>query len=159
MFRSKKKADSTQQSRKVLPTVIASDVNILGNIISDGVVDIDGCIEGNVKAHRIIVRKDGVIKGDLHADEVQIHGIVKGLVKAKDVHLTETCHVEGSIMHEILSIEDGANVDGQFKRAVRGDKGLDHEPQVLKGAADEGEGDEEEIRLLENIRLISNRDE
>ncbi len=103
--------------KKHPPTIIAADVNLLGNIISDGTMDIDGRIEGNIRCKHVTIRKNGVIKGDVFADSVQVYGRIEGLIKAKDVNLYATCHVEGVIMHESLTIEDGAFVDGQFKRA------------------------------------------
>lgn len=143
-------------SRQYTPSIISADMNILGNLVSDGRVDIDGRIEGNVKASQITIRQEGVVNGDVQADEVQIYGHVNGLVRAKDVHLYSTAHVEGSIMHEVLSMEEGAFVDGKFKRSDR--MNLD-EPMVSPLASDteNKEVTEEDVRMLENIRLISNK--
>lgn len=102
--------------KKSPPTIIAADVNMLGNVISEGVMDIDGRIEGNVRCKSVTIRKNGVIRGDVFADVVHVHGRIEGLIKARDAHLYASCHVEGVIMHESLTIEDGAFVDGQFKR-------------------------------------------
>ena len=152
MFGSKKKdLNKTRAQRKSPPSLISRDMNILGNLITDGTVDIDGRIEGNVRASHITIRKDGVVKGDLHADTIHIHGYAKGLVRAKDVHLFTSAKVEGSIMHEVLSMEEGAFVDGKFKRTDR----VHLEDQALQFAVDEVDSPEEEVRLLENIRLIS----
>ena len=74
----------TSSSRKIPPSVVSSDVNILGNIISDGALDIDAKVNGNVKCHNLTVRANGKIKGDVVADVVQIYGEVKGLIKAKN---------------------------------------------------------------------------
>lgn len=102
--------------RKSPPSVISADVNILGNIISDGVLDIDGRVDGNVKCRSATIRRNGRIMGDIVAESVQVFGEVTGTIKAKEVSLFATCRVEGVIMHESLTIEDGAFVDGQFKR-------------------------------------------
>ena len=92
------KNKTPRNQRNAAPSIVSRDMNIMGNLISEGVVDIDGRIEGNVRATQITVRKDGVVNGDLQADEVQIYGQVKGLVRAKDVHLYNSAKVEGSIM-------------------------------------------------------------
>ncbi len=127
--------------RKHPPTIIAADLHLLGNIISEGVLDVDGRIEGNIKCKCVTIRKNGSVKGDILADEVHIFGAVVGLVKAKDVHFFSTCHVEGVIMHESLTIEDGAFVDGQFKRMDR-------------SAAEEEETDEDSD-VFRSLKLIS----
>jgi cytoskeletal protein CcmA (bactofilin family) len=126
--------------RKQPPTVIAADVNLLGNIVSEGTLDIDGRIEGNIKCKNVTIRKNGAVIGDVIAEQIQVHGHVKGLIKAKEVDLLASAHVQGVIMHESLSIEDGAFVDGQFKRS----DALQDE-QML----------ESEMDILQNLKLIS----
>lgn len=121
--------------------MIAADVNVLGNVISEGALDIDGRVEGNVKCKAITIRKNGAIIGDVAADSVQVYGRVKGLIKSKEVHLFATAHVEGVIMHSSLSIEDGAFVDGQFKRS--------------ENMKESDPISEAEMDILQNLKLIS----
>jgi len=113
-------------AKKGVPSVISADMHILGNMMSEGHVDVDGSIEGNVKAEQVTVRANGKVKGDITAQTVHVYGEVRGLIRAHGVHLYSSCHVEGVIIHQSLSIEDGAFVDGKFKHAQ--DKTLnDHE--------------------------------
>lgn len=102
--------------KKSQPTVVAADVNFLGNIVSEGVLDIDGKIEGNVRCKTLTIRKSGNVRGDVYADTVQIFGSVHGMIEAREVMLHASAHVEGVVMHQQLVIEDGAFVDGQLKR-------------------------------------------
>lgn len=151
---SKNNHNSSAQSAKKTPsapTLIAMDMNILGNLFSEGITDIDGRVEGNVKAEQITIRPNGKIKGDLSAETVHVYGEVKGLIKAKSVHLYSTCRVEGIIMHESLSIEDGAFVDGKFKRSDKmlSDSLMD---QTLEDSADSEETNG--LKLLGNLRLV-----
>ncbi|OYW13783.1 MAG: hypothetical protein B7X02_01435, partial [Rhodospirillales bacterium 12-54-5] len=98
------------------PSVLAADLHILGNLVSDGVVDIDGQIDGNIKAHTISIRSNGCVRGDVEAEIVQVYGAVEGTIRGKTVILYSTAKVVGVIMHEALTIEDGAFVDGKCKR-------------------------------------------
>lgn len=102
-------------SKGIVPSIISADLSILGNLISEGTVEIEGSIEGNVTCHGITVRKSGLVKGDIVADEVHIDGEVHGLVKAKHIKVAESGKIVGVIMYESLSIEDGAYLDGQCK--------------------------------------------
>jgi cytoskeletal protein CcmA (bactofilin family) len=136
--------------KKVTPSVISADMNVLGNIISEGFLDINGRIEGNVKCDHAVIRENGKVKGDVVAQTVQIYGEVEGLVKAKHVNLYATAHVAGVIMHESLSIEDGAFVDGKFKRTDK----VFIDDAGEQSDANTGES-EEESRILDNLRLIS----
>lgn len=125
MFRKKDKTPKPQpeaskpaprKSGTGIPSIISADLKILGNIVSDGVVDLDGIVEGNVKCHTATVRKNGHIKGDVVAEVVHVYGRIQGLIKARNVHFFKGCRAEGVIMHESITIEDGAFVDGRFKR-------------------------------------------
>jgi cytoskeletal protein CcmA (bactofilin family) len=106
----------TLPTRKIPPTIISSDVRLLGNIISDGMVDIDGRVEGNVKSETVYIRENGVITGDISAaTAVHVFGAVHGVIKSPKVCIYPTAHIEGAILHKSLTIEDGAYVDAQFK--------------------------------------------
>lgn len=147
------------------PSVIASGMHVLGNIVSEGSLDIDGKINGNVRAHTISVRGNGVIIGDVVAETVHVYGTIEGLIKAKNVMLYADARITGTIMHEAITIEDGAFVDGKFKRT---DKIAFNDAEVemarrmnlpvdthFGGENDNDEPSEAEIKILENLRLIS----
>ncbi len=160
------RSDNKNQDRPVpkknamSPSVIAADMNVLGNIISDGVLDIDGKIEGNVRCQAASIRENGKIRGDVMADTVHVHGTVEGLIKARTVILYASARVTGTIMHESLSIEDGAFVDGKFKRTDK--VFIDDEVDAPKRLPSLNEFDndneepmgEAERTVLENLRLI-----
>lgn len=111
------KSSSKRNSSNSVPTLVARDTHIVGNLTSNGTMDIDGRIEGNVHCETATVRRNGHIKGDLIADSVFIHGQVQGLIRARSVNFFAGCRVEGVIHHETIAIEDGAFVDGRFKRS------------------------------------------
>lgn len=145
-----------------IPSVISADMNVLGNIVSEGILDIDGRIEGNVRCHTVSVRPNGRVRGDVTADTVMIHGEVHGLVKARSVLLYATARVNGTIMHESLIIEDGAFVDGKFKRTDKvfleeGVPAIGYVPTLDTSFMNDNDEpiSEEEIKVLENLRLIS----
>ncbi len=164
---SKASASDNAVRRSMELSVVASNMNVLGNIVSDGVLDIDGQVDGNVRGHSVTVRPDGRIRGDLVANEVFVHGTVDGLIKAENVTLFETAHVRGTIMHESITIEDGAKVDGKLKRTERlaiEDMRAESVRRNVVPVTDstfESQNDndepqsEREIKILENLRLIS----
>lgn len=148
------------------PSVLAADMHILGNIVSEGIVDIDGRIDGNIRCHTASIRTNALVRGDIHADIVHVYGAVEGTIKAKSVALHATAKVVGIIMHESLTIEDGAFVDGKFKRT---DKVFVDEEERKSSPLEEPMGDvisfssdyedeppanDDEVRILENLRLV-----
>jgi cytoskeletal protein CcmA (bactofilin family) len=145
-LRKSKKNDTTPRKKEALPSLIASDLNLLGNIISDGAVDVNGTIDGNVRCDTLTVRGQGIINGEVIANNVFIYGKIKGLIRAKSVHLHSTCRIEGIVMHESITIEDGAFIDGKCKRTDK--------VQADDSSENEDEQPFADVKVLENIRLI-----
>lgn len=155
----------TASNKKTPPSLIAADVNLLGNIISDGVIDVDGRIEGDVKCVSVTVRANGKVKGDIIADLLHVFGEVKGVIRAKKVFLHSGCRVVGIVMHESLTMEDGAYLDGRCKRTdkmlVEEDMRFQEEdeespPSHGNAGGSSGEGKEDgKIAVLDHVRLIS----
>lgn len=154
-------AKAAPASRRIVPSVVSVDMNILGNIISEGSIDFDGTIDGNIRCGTLVLRQSGRVNGEIHADTVQVYGKVKGLIKAKSVHLFSSCSVEGIIMHETIAIEDGATIDGKFKRSNKSAAPSLPLPQQFAMMDEQTAGEEsdsssfEPPKLLENIRLIA----
>jgi cytoskeletal protein CcmA (bactofilin family) len=149
----------SQRSHNCAPSVIAQDISIIGNIVSEGLVDFAGTIDGNIRCQTLTVRPGGVVNGEVTANTVLVYGKVKGLVRAKHVHLYDTSHIEGIVMHESLTIEDGAFIDGKCKRT---DKPLPEKAEpapmddlMKRFTSPEEPQHEPEVRVLKNIRLIS----
>lgn len=144
---------NTPTSRKIPPTIISSDIRILGNLVSDGMVDIDGRVEGNVKSQIVYIRENGTIVGDLMIEgEAHIFGAVHGVIKSPRVCIYESAHIEGVILHKSLSIADGAYVDAQFKP-------FDSQPritgEILRDNDDEESHDDEDYDILKDLKLVT----
>lgn len=118
-FKTPEKTKAIKLKRKKLkvctPTIVSSDLKIVGNLKSEGIIEVEGEIEGNVESLKINVRHSGSIKGDVVADSVDVSGEVNGLLKARNINITKTAKVSGVLIYESISIMDGAFVDGQFK--------------------------------------------
>src|SRR5688572_6904658 len=72
-----------------IPSIIAGDLKIVGNLICSGSIEVEGEIEGNVTCGTVTIRRTGSIKGDVTADIVQVDGEVNGLVKGRNITLSE----------------------------------------------------------------------
>ena len=108
---------ATNNNKGEVPSIIAADLKIVGNLMCGGSIEIEGEIEGNVTCGNATIRRTGSVKGDVTADAIQVDGEINGLVKGKDIVLSESGRVTGVIMYESLSVKDGAYIDGQCKSA------------------------------------------
>jgi cytoskeletal protein CcmA (bactofilin family) len=97
-----------------IPSIISSDVNIVGNVSSEGVIQLDGRIEGEIHVRHLTVGIHGLVEGAIFAEEAVIKGTVTGSIKAQKVILEKTAEVRGNIQHEVISIEAGAVIEGKI---------------------------------------------
>jgi len=113
---------------KVAPSIISSNLHIVGNLMGEGDIQIDGRVEGDIKTKSLTIGESALVIGEILAEEISIRGRVEGLIRGRIVRLFKTAQVTGDILHEAISIEQGAMIEGQVKRA---DKMRDQiEPKV-----------------------------
>lgn len=144
-------SNTTTPVKKSIPSIISADLNVLGNLVSEGIVDIDGTVDGNVKADQATIRTNGKVRGDITANVVHIYGEVHGVIRASSVFLYSSCRIEGIVVHQSLSVEDGAFIDGKLKRMQ--DR-VSTDPVDMKDPDEAGEGSES-LPFRNNIRLIA----
>lgn len=119
MFSKNNKRPTTpDQAPQAPPSIISSDLNIVGDLHSAGEIQIDGTLIGDIRTHALVIGETATVKGEIVADAVRVLGTVNGQIKAKVVKLAASAHVVGDIMHEDLSIETGAFLEGHCKRMV-----------------------------------------
>jgi cytoskeletal protein CcmA (bactofilin family) len=111
--------------KPVAPSIISTDLKIIGDLFSEGEIQIDGIVEGDIRSKTLLVGEPASVKGDIVAETVRVFGTVTGQIKAISVSLTKSAHVTGDIIHHDLAIEKGAFLEGHCKRmtdkAVVGD--------------------------------------
>jgi len=90
---------------------------VRGTLISAGDVQIDGKVDGDIRASGLVIGEKAVISGDVYAEEAVVRGRVEGSIRARKVQLCASCHVEGNILHEALSMESGAFFEGNCRHS------------------------------------------
>jgi len=101
---------------KSTPTIISRDLKIQGEIFSAGVIEIEGNIVGTINGNSVILREEGSINGTVFAENFSIRGKFEGVIKSKNISIASKARVNGEIEYDILSVEDGACIDGHFKK-------------------------------------------
>lgn len=101
---------------KSVPSIISADLSVEGNLSSNGEIQIDGAVVGDISCKALIVGTKGSVTGEVTAQTVRMHGTIKGQVRAKSVFLASSAHMSGDIEHESLAIEPGAFMEGHCKR-------------------------------------------
>ncbi len=108
---------AAQVSRKPgEPTIIGADITIVGDLNSEGEVQVDGFFDGDIRTKTLLIGESATVKGEIVGDTVRVYGRFTGQIKARAVTLCKAARVVGDILHEKLSIENGAFLDGHCKR-------------------------------------------
>lgn len=115
--RPKQTANGIRSVSGAAPSMVAQDVTIEGNVTTTGELHIDGTVYGAVRARSCVVDLNGFVHGEIIADEVYIRGRVIGPIHGTNVNLYAGAQVEGDILNETISIENGANIYGMISRA------------------------------------------
>lgn len=97
-------------------SILSSDLHITGNLKTTGDIQIEGTLEGDIRAHLLTVGEGATVKGEVIADDVVVNGRVVGRVRGLKVRLTSTARVEGDIIHKTIAIESGAHFEGSVQR-------------------------------------------
>lgn len=100
-------------------SIIGPAMHIVGDLMTEGTVRIEGRIEGTVRAARaVVLGKDGEVVGDIVAQDVIIGGRVAGTVQAENrLELQSTAVIEGEIRARAqhLQLDEGARFNGSVR--------------------------------------------
>ncbi|MCV3271117.1 bactofilin family protein [Roseobacter sinensis] len=97
-------------------SVLSSDLHVTGNMKTTGDINVEGTVEGDIRAHLLTIGETATIKGEVIADDVVVNGRIVGRVRGLKVRLTSTARVEGDIIHKTIAIESGAHFEGSVQR-------------------------------------------
>lgn len=99
-----------------VPSIVGSDMQISGNLEGEGTVQIEGTVDGDVRCAEATIGRGARVTGQIECDVASVHGTVTGEIRARSVVLSASARVTGDIVHEELTIEAGAYVEGQLLR-------------------------------------------
>ncbi|MGX1112401.1 cytoskeletal protein CcmA (bactofilin family) [Pseudoalteromonas sp. MBR-15] len=119
MFGKKKQAATSSSSSlkrtNHTPSIIAEDMRLTGSLTSQGEVQLDGRIEGDLRVKHLVIGLTGMIEGMIEADSVVVKGKIIGSLIANKVMIESSAEVHGDVFHDTLSIEAGAMIEGSLK--------------------------------------------
>ncbi len=101
------------------PSILSRDLVVTGEISTDGDVQIEGRLEGNIKATTLTVGEQGSINGKITAGTVLIRGKVTGKINANTIEMAETANVMADLVQDHLTIANGAFFDGKCSRKTK----------------------------------------
>lgn len=104
---------ATNRDRR-LKSVIGPDLQIDGNLVCKGFLDISGVIIGDISADTLTVTDSGQISGKIDAKHVNSSGQMRGQVFAEDCAFTSGSTTSANISCQRITVQSGAMVEGHI---------------------------------------------
>ncbi len=98
-------------------SILAAGTRIKGEVAVEGVIKIEGTVEGTVRAQgQVLVAKGGVVEGDIYARQAIIGGEARGGVYADErVEVQATSTVNGDITTPQITVLEGGKINGNIR--------------------------------------------
>jgi len=102
-------------------SLIGEGLNIEGDMVCKGSIEVAGIMNGNIKSVNLKVLETGSIIGSVAAEKFEVFGFIEGEIYADDIVIGKTATIKGDVFFkENLKIDEGADVDGYIKRVNQG---------------------------------------
>jgi cytoskeletal protein CcmA (bactofilin family) len=104
-------------------SVIGVGVKVVGDIHDAGVLKIEGHLQGSVRAARqLLLGRNGVVHGNIDADEVVLGGAVRGNIASTGrVEIQNAATVDGDIRSASIVVAEGGTINGSVQTTGRTD--------------------------------------
>ena len=99
-----------------VPSIVSENTKLIGNIISDGIIHIDGSVEGDVSCDELIIGIKGSVSGAITANNLQLYGALMGKAMVDNMFVAKSAKLIGDAVHNSIAIEPGAYIDGHCLR-------------------------------------------
>ena len=119
MFK-KIKFGQSDQAAGAEKTVIGQSAVVVGNIISQDLVQLKGHVVGNIDVNgspnaQLSVLSQAHVEGDINAQQAVVDGVVTGNIESTGrVALHSGADVKGNISYATMAIEHGAKLYGMM---------------------------------------------
>ena len=103
-----------EKERGTIPSIISEGSEFKGNIKTSGEIQIDGVLNGNVRAKQIVVGVNGNVRGNVTANFLRICGKIEGEIRTETLEIVSSATVKGNVFKKTISIESGSKVTGNI---------------------------------------------
>lgn len=101
-------------------SIIAADVEIIGNLNARVDLHIDGKVQGDVTCGNLVQGEGSLISGKVVAASARLSGQVEGSIEAVELVIEASARISGDVTYENLTIAPGGQVEGKFKHKSAG---------------------------------------
>jgi len=99
-------------------SIIGEGMQVVGDLITEGTVRIEGRVEGKIRAGKaVVLGKGGEVRGEIETADAVIGGRLEGTITAQGrLEIESTSSIEGEVRARAahLKLDEGANFNGQI---------------------------------------------
>ena len=99
-------------------SVLGADLVIKGDITANAELHIDGQIEGDITCSGLVQGEASAIHGSIRAQTAKLAGVVRGGIEVAQLVVQKTARIQGDVKYEVLTIEQGAQIDGRLSHGI-----------------------------------------
>lgn len=105
---------ATPQQSGTLFNALTAGSKIIGTIIADTDIRIDGVVEGEVQCSgKVVIGERGRLKGTINCQNAEIMGKIEGKIEVKQtLALRATSNLQGEAKTQVLIVEPNAVFNG-----------------------------------------------
>lgn len=99
-----------------VPSIISQNTKVTGDIISDGIIHVDGHVEGDISCEELVIGIKGSVFGKVTTNHLHLYGVLQGQAVVDQLFIAKTAKLLGDAVHNSIAIEPGAYIDGHCIR-------------------------------------------
>jgi len=113
MFKNEEKKAVTEMVNS--SNVIAKETKIVGEIVAQGNIRIEGTVEGTLRSEKkVVIGESAKVIGNITAVDIEISGLIEGQVNCSEaLFLKRTAIIKGDMFTKKLVVENGAVFNGK----------------------------------------------
>jgi len=122
-----------------MKSFLGSESEFRGELVSKGVLRMDGQMNGRVRANQVIITETARITGEVLAKKITVGGRVEGILRASElVEITPKGKVKGEIFTKRLMVMDGGEFNGRVEMKAGEPNDVEFESRNSESAAAKG---------------------
>jgi cytoskeletal protein CcmA (bactofilin family) len=119
MFNNKDKNTMSNNNSTKAATLLGQHTFIKGDIDFNGVLHLEGKINGSLKGtdnnDTLTISESGLVEGKIQVSNIVISGTVKGdIVSNGKIEVASKANIEGNIYYNNIEMEAGSRINGQL---------------------------------------------
>jgi cytoskeletal protein CcmA (bactofilin family) len=96
------------------PSIISAGFELVGDLVSTGVVQVEGTVRGNLRLSAVTIGSTGEVVGTIECRTLHIKGRFNGQARCEELTLSADAAVDGTLSYSQMSAQRGARIKGEL---------------------------------------------